>query len=276
MLTVAANDGIRLVGPNGANTVAVNEAVDIALPLAGTDSYVVQSTIGRFGGGTPDDTAIRLVGPSGSTMLIDPPPDLYLRLHDIRSVNASPVILYSDDVGDNPDNQVESLHQFTVADTSIVDFGQIGGWEAGTSRIHIGGVTNVGEFFVEASSGLLSVRQDGTSIDPASVGLEESYADCATCPRRFSITPSGQQLAWLDGNELVITDLGTGAQVLRAGLPGDMANTVSDISLDGGIAILNRTVDGIVGSEHTSAVIVDLRGAAPVFVDVRVPGFASR
>ena len=91
-----------------------------------------------------------------------------------------------------------------------------------------------------------------------------------------SAAPSGQQLAWLDGNELVVTDLGTGAEVLRAGLPGDMASTVSDISLNGGIAILNRTVDGIDTSESTSAVIVDLRGTAPVFIDVRVPGFASR
>ena len=133
------------------------------------------------------------------------------------------------------------LAQYRLGDGSVVDLGQIGGWEAGTSRLKLGGVTAVGEFYAEASRGLLSVREDGTTIDPTSLGLEESYVDCSDCPRLYTITPNGQRLAWLDGNSLVVVDLGTGAEVQRAGVPGDLAASVDDIALSDNIAVLNRT-----------------------------------
>ena len=59
----------------------------------------------------------------------------------------------------------------------------------------------------------------------------------------------------------------------RAGVPGDLAASVEDIALSDNIAVLNRVAaDGSWGN----AVIVDLGGAAPVFVDVPTPGFAAR
>jgi hypothetical protein len=274
VLTLAADDGVHLLGPNGANTIVVPEDVDIALPIPGTQDFVVQDRSGR--NGDPAQTAIRRVGPGGAGLLIEPPGDTFLRLHDVRSVGGNPVILYTTDVGDNPDNQLETLFEFRLADGSTVELGPVGGWEAGTSRLHLGGVTVVGEYFAEATSGLLSVRQDGTTIDPRSLGLEEGYDDCSTCPRRFTITPNGQQLAWMDGNELVVVDLGTGAEVKRAGVPGDLAAAVADISLFDGIAVLNRTASGLTNDVFGNAVIVDLRGSAPVFVDLPVPGFATR
>ena len=271
MLTVAASDGVRIVGPNGANTLVVQQPVDIALPVPGTDDFVVQSRSGRPG--PSEDTEIWRVGEGGAVLLIAPPPGVFLRLHDVRVVAGNPVVLYSADVGDNPENQSEVLAQYRLGDGSVVDLGQIGGWEAGTSRLKLGGVTAVGEFYAEASRGLLSVREDGTTIDPTSLGLEESYVDCSDCPRLYTITPNGQRLAWLDGNSLVVVDLGTGAEVQRAGVPGDVAASVDDIALSDNIAVLNRTTaDGSWGN----AVIVDLGGAAPVFIDVPIPGFAAR
>ena len=240
-LTVAASDGVRIVGPNGANTLVVQQPVDIALPVPGTDDFVVQSRSGRPG--PSEDTEIWRVGEGGAVLLIAPPPGVFLRLHDVRVVAGNPVVLYSADVGDNPENQSEVLAQYRLGDGSVVDLGQIGGWEAGTSRLKLGGVTAVGEFYAEASRGLLSVREDGTTIDPTSLGLEESYVDCSDCPRLYTITPNGQRLAWLDGNSLVVVDLGTGAEVQRAGVPGDVAASVDDIALSDNIAVLNR-IDG--------------------------------
>ena len=270
-LTVAASDGVRIVGPNGANTLVVQEPVEIALPVPGTNDFVIQSRSGRSG--SSDETEIWRVGQGGAVLLIAPPAGVFLRLHDVRVVAGNPVVLYSADVGDNPENQSEVLAQYRLGDGSVVDLGQIGGWESGTSRLKLGGVTAVGEFYAEANRGLLSVREDGTTIDPTSIGLEESYFDCSDCPRLYTITPNGQRLAWLDGNSLVVVDLGTGAEVQRAGVPGDVAASVDDIALSDNIAVLNRVAaDGSWGN----AVIVDLGGAAPVFVDVPTPGFAAR
>ncbi|MGD9703924.1 MAG: hypothetical protein AB7Q42_21255 [Acidimicrobiia bacterium] len=276
LLTVAANDGVHVVGPNGANTLVVPEAVEIALPIPGTDDFVVQTRSGRYSGATPEQTAIRRVGPGGAVVLIEPPTGVYLRLHDVRIVAGNLVVLYSTDVGDNPDTQVENLAQYRLGDGTVVNLGTIGGWEASTSRLKLGGVTAVGEFFAEASSGFMSVREDGTTIDPASIGLEDSYDDCGDCPRRFTITPNGQRLAWLDGNSLVVVDLGTGAEVQRAGVPGDIAASVADIIFSDGIAVLNRSSSGTTNGPFGNAVIVDLRGSAPVFIDVPIPGFVAR
>ena len=152
----------------------------------------------------------------------------FLRLHDVRVVAGNPVVLYSADVGDNAENRSGSARAVPVGRRrrSRPDRG-LGGRSLAAEA---GRGDRRRRVYAEASRGLLSVREDGTTIDPTSLGLEESYVDGSDCPRLYTITPNGQRLAWLDGNSLVVVDLGTGAEVQRAGVPGDVAASVDDVA----------------------------------------------
>ena len=274
VLTVAADDGVRNVGEHGSNELVVQQGFTFALPIPGRTDFMVQSGRGRTESGT--DTAIRVVAPDGSdTTIVEAGPGTYLRLHDVRQTSSGLTMLYSIDQGDSIEDQVESLVWYRFDDGSTLDLGPSGGWEEGTGRLHIGGVTIVGEHFAEVVSSLFSRRPDGTQIDPASLGLEPQYVDCSTCPRRFTISPNGQRLAWIDGNELVVVDLGTGAEIHRAGLPGDLGATTADVTLgNNDLAILNRTPSGSIDEPFLNAVLVDLANG-PLFIDVPVAGFAA-
>jgi hypothetical protein len=93
----------------------------------------------------------------------------------------------------------------------------------------------------------------------ADLGIGEQSSLC-DCPRLFSVSPSGDTLAWIEGRDLV---------VLRNGLPERIALTdgskVSDLDLTDTAAIIDRA--------STPATLVDLRDGS--VVDLPVVGVAT-
>jgi hypothetical protein len=121
--------------------------------------------------------------------------------------------------------------------TTVID-AEFGGWEQGSSALHLAADgTVVGETFSGPVSTVAVYSSSG--LDAAALGLEPEYVDCAGCPSRFSISPSGRTVAWIEGTELVIVDRSTGNEATRLAI-GDALLTASDLYVDDRVALVVR------------------------------------
>jgi hypothetical protein len=111
-----------------------------------------------------------------------------------------------------------------------------GGWEEGSSRLHLAETgLIVGEYSSSITRSFYSaVIPGGLPLDtrpilPDQLGLEAGYDDCADCPQLYAIDRSGEVVAWIHGDDLVIRSLDTGTE-RRVPLDGRGA-AASDIDI---------------------------------------------
>ena len=118
-----------------------------------------------------------------------------------------------------------------------------GGWESGSSRLHLS--SNgfvVGEYYSGISRAFsLQYLLGDTDVTAEGLGIEPVYEDCSTCPRLFTIDRAGNTIAWLDGLELAIWNRLAPAEPARRIPLGDVAVAdVTDMTLGDGYVLLDR------------------------------------
>jgi hypothetical protein len=115
----------------------------------------------------------------------------------------------------------------------------IGGWESGTSRLTYGSNIIVGQFSAEADTGPFFLHLDGGTTNPNDLGLADSYSDCSVCPSRFTIDPSGQRLAWIEADLIVVLDRTSATRVAEIRLPQGLYSTIESIEIFGDLILIN-------------------------------------
>lgn len=239
-LTQAAADGVHALSGSDDQLVAA-ERVQLAFAV-GDGSFVVQNRTGRFGpGGTnsPADTEIRRIG-TVNAIVVPAQTGQWNRLHDVEQIGGRPVALVSIDRGSTPEDTVEELFLVDLDTGERRLVATIGGWEAGTARLHLADGLIVGEWSSEAVTGPLLLDFDGNpAIDPASVGLEEEYVDCADCPRRFAVSSTGDRLAWVERGIVVVYDLPAGRRAAEFSLGSVPSVAVDAVEIAGDAVVLN-------------------------------------
>ena len=187
-------------------------------------------------------------------------------LHDTAMVGERSLVIL-DRQADlvNIESPAGALLELDLGAGSLVQIGQVGGWETGLSRLHLAetGII-VGERYDEAVRSFYSVRLDGTQgLSAADLGLETNYLDCTDCPRLYTISRDGSILAWLDGTHLERRRL-VGENVLP--LPPVELDAVTDGPLEASDLSVNVVMAAydrnFVGAQSTP-VLVYLDAAAP-------------
>ena len=199
-IATAGPAGVVLRDAAGTTVRTLDEPMAIALPLA--DGRVI---VQRVSDPSEDGDHTPLVwGLDGSLEELLPGIEWSgpVTLHDVAIVDGVTTLLYSLTTDqDVPDQAREELTAVTLDGPEsgrFTDIAVIGGWESGTSRLHLSsnGLI-VGQRSAEVSSGPLFLTVPGSSaertvpdISPAWFDLQEWYPDCAeACPRLFTASP---------------------------------------------------------------------------------------
>jgi DNA-binding cell septation regulator SpoVG len=248
------DDVILTVGPDGVvehrggqTRTLTSEPMVMALD-AGDGRVIVQRHAGHGEGRgwTDADTAPLVLAEDGSLTSLFGTVDWDggVVLHDIEVVDGRRLLLFSLQVAmANPDTANETLYVVDLESGERTQIDQVGGWEAGTGRLHL--ATNgliAGQFQAEATHGPLfravpasPAEQLLASASPAPLQLEESYSDCTDCPNAFTVSPDGTKVAWLDGGELVVVELlaaGAGPEQRFTLDPAVGSGNVRDLDFD--------------------------------------------
>lgn len=259
-LTQAASDGVHSL--SGADDVLVAaERVELALAV-GDGSFLVQNRSGRFaafGDVNPADTEIRRIG-AVTGVVVPAAADQWHTLHDVEVVGGRTLALVSTTQGSNIEDWREDLFTVDLDTGERRDVGLVAVWEEGISRLHLtsDGLI-VGEFYASVVTGPIFWDLDGNpALDPASVGLESEYVDCADCPGRFSASASGDRLAWTEGAVVVVYDLRAGARLAELPL-GEAADLPVESLEVGADAVVVNLVDAP-GGEALAPVVLAVDG----------------
>lgn len=183
-------------------------------------------------------------------------------LHDAATVDGRPLVILdrqSDQV--NIESPAGALLVLDLDAASLEEIDQVGGWEAGLSRLHLATTgLIVGETYSEATRSFYAVRVDGASaMSAADLGLEPNYYDCNDCPRLYTISRDGSTLAWLEGTHIERRAL-VGDGVLPPVELGDLTGgplEASDLSISADVAVYDRNFTG----DDTSPIVVHLDDA---------------
>lgn len=273
---VAGADIVRLVNDSGELPMVLGSVeTAFVFPDRGGLGVIYQrrSTTSIDAGGEPaatDDTDIIRVRPDGSSLILYPAQrGRRLRLHDVRMSGSAPVVLYSAEAGDG----TELLKLARPVDGSTVDLGSIGGPSSRISRLHLGGSLVVGEELTDDVSRLFSRSIDGgPGLVAADLDLRDVPTACReACIHSFSIDVDGATLAWIEGQDLVITRRDGAAKPRRVALPEGFPVDGADIRLGNGIAVVNPALG--TSPETAASVVIDLRPATATAVRLERPGF---
>ena len=188
----------------------------------------------------PGDTNIYRIGATTSVVQsVANPANELLRLHDVYTESGSTFVLYSLSSGLGLEDAQEELLAFELNTGLTTSFGMIGGWESGTSRLTYGSNIIVGQFFAEADTGPFFFHLDGGTTNPNDLGLADSYSDCSVCPSRFTVDPSGQRLAWVEADLVVVLDRTSATRVAEIRLPQGLYSTIESIEIFGDLILIN-------------------------------------
>jgi hypothetical protein len=201
-------------------------------------SYIAQHS--AVGYGQQTDTNIYRVGAATTVVqsVADPATE-WLQLHDVYTEAGSTFVLYSMNSGLGIEDSQEELFALDLNTGLQTSFGLIGGWESGTSRLTFGSNIIVGEFFASADAGPYFLNLDGYTTNPNDLGLADSYSDCSVCPSRFTVDPSGQRLAWVEADLLVVLDRSSGIRIAEIRLPQGLYTRIDSIDLFGDLILIN-------------------------------------
>ncbi len=166
-----------------------------------------------------------------------------VHLHDFSVVDGRRLLLYSIQVSGDPETASEPLFALDLDSNDTIELGNIGGWESGTRRLHLGADGLIaGTTYSEAYHALLVRAIPGSAAagkpfpKATDYGLAESYNDCA-CPDGFVLNASGVNLYWLEPNAtsgamLKVSAVGIPARVIPGRLPEVREENVGGIDLD--------------------------------------------
>jgi hypothetical protein len=235
-ITIASTLGISHI-VNGTATRIDSQSWETAFRLA-DGSYIAQHS--AVGYGQQTDTNIYRVGAATTVVqsVADPATE-WLQLHDVYTEAGSTFVLYSMNSGLGIEDSQEELFALDLNTGLQTSFGLIGGWESGTSRLTFGSNIIVGEFFASADAGPYFLNLDGYTTNPNDLGLADSYSDCSVCPSRFTVDPSGQRLAWVEADLLVVLDRSSGIRIAEIRLPQGLYTRIDSIDLFGDLILIN-------------------------------------
>lgn len=265
-ITIASTLGISHI-VNGTATRFDSQSWETAFHLA-DGSYIAQPS--SIGYGQQVDTNIYRVGAATSVVqgVADPATE-WLRLHDVYTEASSTFVLYSMNSGLDIEDSQEELFALDLNTGLKTSFGLIGGWESGTSRLTFGSNIIVGEFFANVEAGPYFLNLDGYTTNPNDLGLANSYSECSVCPSRFTVDPSGQRLAWIEADLLVVLDRSSATRIAEIRLPQGLYTRVDSIDIFGDLILINvyETNGGpmskpILMSFDGTSMILDVAGTA--------------
>ncbi len=235
-ITIASTFGINHL-TNGITTRFDDQSWETAFRLA-DGSYIAQHS--SLGYGQLADTNIYRVGAATTVVqsVADPVTE-WLHLHDVYTEAGSTFVLYSMNSGLGIEDSKEELFALDLNTGLKTSFGLIGGWESGTSRLTFGSSIIVGEFFASADAGPYFLNLDGYTTNPNDLGLADSYSDCSVCPSRFTVDPSGQRLAWVEADLLVVLDRISATRIAEIRLPQGLYTTIDSIDIFGDLILIN-------------------------------------
>ena len=237
-ITIAGSQGISHIA-GGITTRFDSQPWETAFRLA-DGSYIAQHSSAGYGQQT--DTTIYRVGATTTVVKSVPNPATeWMRLHDVYSEGSTgdSFVLYSLSSGFGMEDSKEELFALSLNTGLTTSFGMIGGWESGTSRLSFGSNIIVGQFSAEADSGPFFLHLDGYTTNPNDFGLADSYSDCSVCPSRFTIDPSGQRLAWVEADLLVVLDRVSATRIAEIRLPQGLYPTIDSIEIYGDLVLIN-------------------------------------
>ena len=235
-ITIASTLGINHL-TNGITTRFDDQSWETAFRLA-DGSYIAQHS--SLGYGQLADTNIYRVGAATTVVqsAADPATE-WLHLHDVYTEAGSTFVLYSMNSGLGIEDSQEELFALDLNTGLKTSFGLIGGCESGTSRLTFGSSIIVGEFFASADAGPYFLNLDGYTTNPNDLGLADSYSDCSVCPSRFTVDPSGQRLAWVEADLLVVLDRISATRIAEIRLPQGLYTTIDSIDIFGDLILIN-------------------------------------
>jgi hypothetical protein len=237
-ITIAGSEGISHIA-GGITTRIDSQSWETAFRLA-DGSYIAQHSSVGFGQQT--DTNIYRVSATTTVVksVVDPAVE-WLRLHDVYSEGSAgdSFVLYSVSSGLGMEDSKEELFALSLSTGLTTSFGMIGGWESGTSRLTFGSNIIVGQFSAEADTGPFFLHLDGGTTNPNDLGLADSYSDCSVCPSRFTVDPSGQRLAWVEADLVVVLDRTSATRVAEIRLPQGLYSTIQSIEIFGDLILIN-------------------------------------
>ena len=235
-ITIASPLGINHIA-DSKTTLVDSQSWDLAFRLP-DGTFIAQHAPTEYQ--QPGDTNIYRVGATTSVVQsVANPANELLRLHDVYTESGSTFVLYSLSSGLGLEDAQEELLAFELNTGLTTSFGMIGGWESGTSRLTYGSNIIVGQFFAEADTGPFFLHLDGYTTNPNDFGLADSYSDCSVCPSRFTVDPSGQRLAWVEADLVVVLDRTSATRVAEIRLPQGLYSTIESIEIFGDLILIN-------------------------------------
>ena len=265
-ITIAGSQGIGHIA-DWKTTLVDSQSWDLAFRLP-DGTFIAQHAPPEYQ--QLGDTNIYQVGATTSAIRsVANPANEWLRLHDVYTESGSIFVLYSFSSGLGIEDAQEELLAFELNTGLTTSFGMIGGWESGTSRLTYGSNIIAGEFFAESDTGPFFLHLDGYTTNPNDFGLADSYSDCSVCPSKFTVDPSGQRLAWIEADLLVVLDRMRATRVAEIRLPQGSYTTIKSLDLLGDLILINTDVSHpqamgkpILMSFNGTSMILQTTGAA--------------
>ena len=235
-ITVAGSLGISHIADAKTTRIDSNAWV-IAFQLA-DGSYIAQHV--RPNNGQLGDTTIYRVGATTTVVKSALNPDTdWIQLHDVYTESGSTFVLYSLNTNFVSPDAKEELFALDVNNGLTTSFGVVGGMNSGVSRLTYGNNIIVGEKFEEANAGPFFLNLDGYTTNPNDLGLADSYDNCTVCPSKFTVDPSGQRLAWVEADLLVVLDRMSASRIAEIPLPKGLYTSINSLDIFGDQILIN-------------------------------------
>ena len=235
-ITVASGLGISHIADAKTTRIDSNSWA-IAFRLA-DGSFIAQHVTPNTG--QLGDTTIYRVGATTTVVKSAPNPNTdWIQLHDVYTESGSTFVLYSLNTNFVSPDAKEELFALDVNNGLTTSFGVVGGMNSGVSRLTYGNNIIVGEKFEEANAGPYFLNLDGYTTNPNDLGLADSYDNCTVCPSKFTVDPSGQRLAWIEADLLVVLDRTSASRIAEIPLPKGLYTNINSLDVFGDQILIN-------------------------------------
>jgi hypothetical protein len=210
VIVIAGDDGIQIDTGDAITDALVGESVTSAIRVPDGRIFFQYRSSDQ-----PPSLAV-IPAPDGTAPAVVPMPVDFAGtavLHDAAVVDGEVVLLVESAPGqcDDPNTCIGSVWAIWPDRTTdaAVKLDEQNVWEAAYSRLSLSttGVV-VGMKSAEVSMSPWSVVLPGAAaepLDPATVGLQVDYIDCATCPRALTIDTTGRFVGWIERTEGTMT-----------------------------------------------------------------------
>jgi len=273
-IVIASRDGVHRITPGGSETL-LGEAQQMALVL-GDGRLVVQANGGRIAASAAETTVYLVSADGRKQVVVSPTPGSseFITLHDAFQRDGAWHALVTIHSGSNIDDSQDDLVMVNLETGVRTSLAYVGGWEDGAGRFTVAGDLAVSEFYVTVTRGPLFISLvDGTTPDPGIFGIAPGYDDCSVCPSLFAISPDGTELAWVEGEFVVIADTATGDQTALLPIPRQLGRQAISIDLGSSAVIVNfRSTYGMGDAPVPNPIVMTRAGRV---VDLPHEGVAS-